>query len=109
MWATERVFFFFVFWKREKFLASTEYFKTVIYFLCGPEELSQHSDLLQFGRSGDRIPVEARFSAPVQNDPEVHPGSCTVGTGSFPGVKRPGRVVDYPSPYSAEIKERVEL
>ena len=33
----------------------------------------------------------------------------TVGTGSFPGVKRPGRVVDHPSPSSAEVKERIEL
>ena len=29
----------------------------------------------------------ARFSAPVQTGPEAHPASCTVGTGSFPGVK----------------------
>jgi len=36
---------------------------------------------------GDRIPVGARFSAPVQTDPVAHPASCTMGTGSFPGVK----------------------
>jgi hypothetical protein len=42
---------------------------------------------LRVGRSGDRIPVEARFSAPVQTGPGVHPASCTMGTGSFPGVK----------------------
>ena len=29
----------------------------------------------------------ARFSAPVQNGPGSHPASCTMGTGSFPGVK----------------------
>jgi hypothetical protein len=28
---------------------------------------------------------------------------------SFPGIKRPGRGVDHPPPYSAEVKERVEL
>ena len=28
---------------------------------------------------------------------------------SFPGVKRPGRGVNYPPPSSAEVKERVEL
>ena len=39
----------------------------------------------------------------------AHPASYTTGTGSFPGVKRPGRGVDHPSPYSAEVKERVEL
>jgi len=42
---------------------------------------------LRAGRSGDRIPVEARFSAHVQTDPGAHPASCTIGTGSFPGVK----------------------
>ena len=28
-----------------------------------------------------------RFSAPVQNGPGAHPASCTMGTGSFPGIK----------------------
>ena len=51
----------------------------------------------------------ARFSAPVQTGPEAHPASCRMGTGSFPGVKRPGRDVDNPTPSSAEVKERVEL
>jgi hypothetical protein len=32
-----------------------------------------------------------------------------MGTGSFPGVKRPGRGVDHPPPSSAEVKERIEL
>jgi len=31
--------------------------------------------------------VGARFSAPVQTGLAAHPASCTVGTGSFPGVK----------------------
>jgi len=30
-------------------------------------------------------------------------------TGSFPGVNRPGRRVDHPTPSSAEVKEKVEL
>ena len=29
----------------------------------------------------------ARFSAPVQTCPAAHPASCTMATGSFPGVK----------------------
>jgi len=32
-----------------------------------------------------------------------------VGTGSFPGVKRPGRGVDHPPPSIAEVKESTEL
>ena len=50
----------------------------------------------------------ARFSAPVQTCLGAHPASYSMGTGSFPGVKRPGRGVNQP-PSSAEVKERVEL
>ena len=44
----------------------------------------------QAGRSGDRIPVGARFSAPIQTGPGAHPASCMMGTGSFPGVNAVG-------------------
>ena len=54
-------------------------------------------------------PGGARFSAPVQTGPWAHPDSYTMGIGSFPGVKRPGRGVDHPTPSSAEVTERVEL
>jgi len=59
--------------------------------------LSRYSDWLRSGRSGDRIPVEARFSAPVQTGSGAHPASCTMGTGSFPGVKS-GRGVTLTTP-----------
>jgi len=61
------------------------------------------------GLSGDRIPMGARFSVPVQTGPGAHPASYTMCTGSFPGVKRPGRGVDHPPPSSAKVKESVEL
>ena len=71
---------------------------------------SRFNDLLRAGRSGDRIPMgRARFSAPVQTGSEAHPASYTVGTRSFPGVKRPGRGVDHPPPSGAEVNERVVL
>ena len=40
----------------------------------------------------------ARFSAPVQTGPGAHPASCTIGTGSFPGVKSGMRVTLTPHP-----------
>ena len=39
------------------------------------------------------------FSAPVQAGPEAHPASYTMGTGFFPGVKRPGRGADHSPPH----------
>ena len=48
---------------------------------------SRYSDWLRAERSGDWFPVRARFSAPVQTGPGAHTASCTIGTGSFPGVK----------------------
>jgi hypothetical protein len=46
------------------------------------------------------------ISAPVQTGSEA---SYTMGTGSCPESKRPGRVVDHPPTSSTEVKERVEL
>ena len=60
----------------------TNYIITDYLWVC-----SRYSDWLRAGRSGDRIPVGARFSAPVQTGPGAHSVSCSMGTGSFPGVK----------------------
>jgi hypothetical protein len=64
-----------------------------------------------YGMDGPGIEsrLGVRFSAPVQTGPGAHSASCTMGTGSFPGVKRPGHGVDHPPPSSAKVKERVEL
>jgi hypothetical protein len=61
------------------------------------------------GRSGYRIPVGERFSAPVRAGPGAYPASYAMATGSFPGVKLPGRGVDHQLPYSAEVEGRVDL
>jgi hypothetical protein len=50
-----------------------------------------------------------RFSAHIQTGPGAHPASYTMGTGYFPGVKRPGRGVDHPPSSSTEVKEELEL
>ena len=44
------------------------------------------TEKLRARRSGDRIPVGRDFP-PVQTGPGAHPASCTMGTGSFSGVK----------------------
>jgi hypothetical protein len=69
----------------------------------------QCSDSVKTGRSGDRIPVMARFSATGQTGPAFHPASYTMGTVFFLGVKRPERGVDHPLPSSVEVKKGVEL
>ena len=72
----------------------TSTFLNALHVLSGPG-----SDWLRAGRSGDRIPVGARFSAPVQTGPGAHPASCTMGTGSFPGVKSGRGVTLTPHPF----------
>ena len=52
-------------------------------------------------QSGDRTQGGERLSAPVQIVLGAQPATCTKGTGSFPGVKRPVRGVDPPC---AEVK-----
>jgi len=68
-------------------------------------ELGRHGDSLRAGRPGKRTSMGARFSAPVQTGPGIHPASYTICTGSFPGVKRPGRGVDHETHLAPRLKE----
>jgi hypothetical protein len=65
--------------------------QTILYpstlFVSGLGSSVGRATELWAGRFGDRIPVGSRFSAPVQTGPGIHTTSCTMGTGSFPGVK----------------------
>jgi len=47
----------------------------------------------------------ARFSAPVQTGPGDHTASYTMSTGSFLGVKRPGRGADHPPHIAPRLKK----
>jgi len=69
------------------------------YFANFPKLCGSLSDCVQAGRSGDRIPAGSRFFAPVLTGPEAHPASCTMGTGSFPGVKCGRSVTLTPHPF----------
>ena len=64
---------------------------------------SRYSDWLWVGRFGDQIPVggRGRFFAPVQTSSGTHATCNTLGTGSFPGLKRPGRGFNHPPSPSA--------
>jgi hypothetical protein len=46
----------------------------------------------------------ASFFAHIQTGPGAHPASCTIGTGSFPGVKRPRRGADHLPPPNTEVE-----
>jgi hypothetical protein len=69
----------------------------------------RYSNSLRAGRSGDRIPVKVRFSAPVHTGPGAYPASYTMGNGYLPEKQRPGRGLDHPTPSSTEVKESVGL
>ena len=62
-------------------------YKRLLFGYGGPGSSVGIATELRAGRSGDRIPVGARFSSPIQTVPGAHPASCTMSTGSFPGVK----------------------
>jgi hypothetical protein len=56
-----------------------------------------------------RFLVGARFSPHVQTDHETHPASYINSTGSFPGGKAAETWRLPPTPFSADVKERVDL
>ena len=80
-------------------------FRNPTYYMVGRD--SSVGIATPYGLDGPEF--ESQWGAPIQSGPEAHPASCKMGTGSFPGVKRPGRGVDQPSPSSAEVKEIVQL
>ena len=74
----------------------------------GLGQRSRYSDLLWAGQSGDRIPMGARFSTPIQTAPGAYPASYTMGIGSFLGgnVAREWRLATHPHPVPRLKKEQ---
>ena len=65
-------------------------------YMCGPGSSVGIATELRAGRSGDRIPVGARFSARPDR-PWSPPSLLYNGYRVFPGGKvRPGRVAEHP-------------
>ena len=57
--------------------------------------------------------IESRWGGKIfrtrSDRPWGSPSPRTMGTGSFPWVKRPGRGVEHPPPSRTEVKETVKL
>jgi hypothetical protein len=56
---------------------------------------------IETGYGLDGPGIKSRWRAALRPTP----ASCTMGTGSFPEVKRPGRGADHPPRSSAEVKK----
>jgi hypothetical protein len=92
------------------FMPGALLFLTNCIAICGPGS----SVGIVTGYGLDRPGIEsrwgARFSAPVQTVPGAHPASCTMGTGSFPGVESGRGVTLTPHPLLVpRSKNRVRL
>ena len=79
-------------------------------FTYGPVKRSRYTGSLRAGWPGNRIPVQSRFTAPVEKS-TLAPTQCRIQwvPASFPGFKWPGRGVNHPPPSSAEVNERVDM
>jgi hypothetical protein len=77
---------------RSEFLYIIHFFKLLRIFQSTPVlisgQVSSVGIATVYGLDGTGIESRwgARFSAPVQTSPGAHPASCTMRTGSFPGV-----------------------
>jgi len=83
----------------------TQLIKTLLSDFVSVGYLNRYSDWLRAGRSGDRIPVGARFSARLDRSwgpPSLLYNGYRVCSG---GKYRPGRAADHSPPSRAEILE----
>ena len=78
---------------------------SLVMSVCGPGSVVGIATGYGLGGPGIESRWGARFSAPVQTGPVAHSASCTMRTGSFPAIKRPGRDADTSPPSSAVVKK----
>jgi hypothetical protein len=95
------IFFFFKFTDKLLF--------TMCIFTYGPGRSVGVASGYGLNGPGIEFRLGARYYAHVQTGPGAHPASCTMGAGSFLGVKRPGRDADHTLPSKHRGHERVEL
>jgi len=65
--------------------------------------------MLWAGYPSDPIPLEMRFSVPVQTSPKAHPTSCTTSSRCFTGGNADRRGVDHPPPSSVKATNGLRL
>ena len=82
--------------KLEQMYSSTLSITSALYRGGGPGSLVGIATGYGLDGPGIESRWEARFSAPVHTDPGAHPASCTMGTGSFQGVKSGRSVTSTP-------------
>jgi len=85
-----------------------------IYLLEIPTSCREYIISLLYSSSTDydlpsRITARARFSALVQNGPGTTQLDVQWVPNLFPESKQPGHEVDYLTPSSSEVKERVDI
>jgi hypothetical protein len=95
------------------YLLHFKFFDYLSFFVCRDSLVSIETPY-RLDESGNRIPVETSFAAPVQADPETRTVSYRMSTGSLSppgegGVKLSRRGADSHHPSSADVKERVEV
>ena len=79
-------------------------FVVLNYVNCGPG--SSVDIATDYGLDGPGIDSRwGRDFSPVQTGSGAHPASCTMGTGSFPGVVRRGRDADHSLSSTAVVME----
>ena len=83
----------------------THFFKIRFYQIMGGE--SSVGITTRYGLDGPGI--ESRwvrdFPHPSRPALGLHPAPCTMGTVSFPGLKRPGRCVDHPHQIAPRLRK----
>jgi hypothetical protein len=86
-----------------------------MFYVCGRDSSVGIATLYGLDGPGDRIPVVVGGSETFRTNPDppwgggAHPASCTMFTGSFPEVKRPGRGADPYTIFSAQVLIWVEI
>ena len=85
--------------------------KMNLYYISRMGRGSAFGIATRYGLGGPGIKSRWGRGLPHPSRPALgaHPASCTMGTGSFPGVKQQGRGADHPPPSKCRGYERVGL